>query len=552
VITDELKDLVRDALEAATSEGAIALVDAPSIEFERPRRREHGDWSTNVALAAAPKGTNPREVAQAIAERIDTSGVVASVDIAGPGFLNFRLAPTWLADVVRRAAAEGADFGKARSALGESVNVEFVSSNPTGPISVVTGRHAAVGDALANLFAATGHRVTREFYVNDAGRQIDLFAQSVAARYLQAFGHDAPLPEDGYHGEYLVDLAAEIKADDGDAYVDMSSEERVAALREMAVDRMLASMRRSLERFGTTYDTWFSERRMREAGGIEAALERLAAAGKTYEKDGAIWFRSSDLGDDKDRVLVRANGEPTYLAGDLAYLMDKFERGFDRLVYLWGADHHGTVARLLAAAEALGYDRTRVEVPLVQIVTLSRAGDAVKASKRAGLVVPLDELVDEVGADAARYTFLTRSIDSPLEFDIELVKQQAPENPVYYVQYAHARICSILRKADDEGHRFDPGTAPLELLEHGSEDELMRKLASYDEVLPEACALRAPQRIARYAEELAATFSAFYRDCRVITDDAGLTAARLALCVATKSAIASALSILGVAAPERM
>jgi arginyl-tRNA synthetase len=409
-----------------------------------------------------------------------------------------------------------------------------------------------VGDALANLFGATGHRVTREFYVNDAGRQIDLFAQSVGARYMQAFGHDAPVPEDGYQGEYLIDLAAEIKAEVGDAYLEMSPEERAAALRDLALNRMLDAMRTSLERFGTRHDVWFSERKLHESGAIGRALERLAERGATYEKDGALWFRSSDFGDDKDRVLVRANGEPTYLGADLAYLLDKFDRGFERLLYLWGADHHGTVARLVAIAEALGYERGRVEVRLVQIVTLSSGGDAVKASKRAGLVVPLDELIEEVGADAARYTFLTRSIDSPLEFDIELVKQQAPENPVYYVQYAHARICSILRRADEEGHAFDPGSAPLDLMLHESEDELMRKLAAYDEVVLEACAFRAPQRIARYAEELASTFSSFYRDCRVITDDAGLTAARLTLCVATKSGIASALSLLGVSAPERM
>jgi arginyl-tRNA synthetase len=552
VITDELKDLVRSALETATSEGAISISAAPVIELERPRRREHGDWSTNVALAAAREGANPRDVAKAIADRIDTSGVVASVEIAGPGFLNFKLAPTWLADVVRRAAREGTEFGKTAPAAGEAVNVEFVSSNPTGPINVVNGRHAAVGDSLANLFQATGHRVTREFYVNDAGRQIDLFAQSVAARYLQAFGRDASVPEDGYHGEYVADLAAEIREEAGDAYLDMPDEERVEKLRPIAVERTLASMRASLERFGTRYDVWFSERGLHESGALERALERLRAAGTAYEKEGALWFRSSDFGDDKDRVLVRASGEPTYTAADLAYLLDKFERGFDRLVYLWGADHHGTVARLLGVAEALGYDRTRVEVPLVQIVTLSRGGQAVKASKRAGVVVALDDLVDEVGADAARYTFLTRSVDSPLEFDIELAKQQAPENPVYYVQYAHARICSILRKAEAGGHEFDPASAPLELLEHASEDELMRKLAAYDEVLPEACTFRAPQRIARYVEELAAAFSAFYRDCRVITDDEGLTAARLTLCVATRAAIASALGVLGVSAPERM
>jgi arginyl-tRNA synthetase len=315
---------------------------------------------------------------------------------------------------------------------------------------------------------------------------------------------------------------------------------------------MLDEIRASLERFGTRYDVWFSERKLHESGAIEAAIQKLKERGVVYERDGALWFRSTDFGDDKDRVIVRSNGAPTYLAPDVAYFLDKFGRGFDRLIYLLGADHHGTVPRMLAAAEALGFDRDAVEILLVQIVTLAKGAERVKSSKRAGVIVELDELVNEVGKDAARYTFLTRSIDAPLEFDVELAKQEAPENPVYYVQYAHARICSILRRADEEGRTIDPSTAPLERLQHPSEDELMRKIASYEEVLPEAAAFRAPQRVSRYVEELASTFSAFYRDCRVITEDAGLTHARLTACVATKSTIASGLAILGVDAPERM
>ena len=552
MVTDELQDLVVDALRRAADEGAVRLAELPDVSFERPRRREHGDWASNVALAAGRQGANPREVAQAIVDRLDTSGLIASVDIAGPGFLNFRLSPQWLHTVVRRAADTGARYGHQPSGVGEKVNVEFVSSNPTGPVNAVSGRHAAVGDAIANMLQATGHSVTREFYMNDAGRQIDLFAESLAARYLQEHGIDAPLPDEGYQGAYMVELARELAAEVGDRYVDVEPAERIAAMKQIGLARMVASLKTSLERFGTRYDVWFSERALHESGAIQSAIRKLEGQGVVYEKDGAKWFRSSDFGDDKDRVVVRSNGAPTYLAPDIAYFLDKFGRGFDRLIYLLGADHHGTVPRMLAAAEALGFDRTTVEIHLVQIVTLVNEGEKLKSSKRAGVIVELDELLDEVGRDAVRYTFLTRSIDAPLEFDIELAKQQAPENPVFYVQYAHARICSILRRAEEEGLATDAEAAVLGRLAHPSEDELMRRIASYEEILPEAAALRAPQRISRYVEELASTFSAFYRDCRVITDDQELTQARLALCVATKAAIASGLGILGVDAPERM
>ena len=552
MVTDELQDLVVDALRRAADEGAVRLDELPEVSFERPRRREHGDWASNVALAAGRQGANPREVAQAIVDRLDTSGLIASVDIAGPGFLNFRLSPEWLHAVIRRAAKLGPSYGHQPEARGEKVNVEFVSANPTGPINVVSGRHAAVGDAIANMLAATGHSVTREFYMNDAGRQIDLFAESVAARYLQEFGIDAPLPEEGYQGEYIADLAREIKAEVGERYVHADHSERVAAMRDLGLGRMIEAIRESLARFGTRYDVWFSERRLHESGAIEGAICRLREDGVVYEKDGAQWFRSTDFGDDKDRVVVRGSGAPTYLAPDIAYFLDKFGRGFDRLIYLLGADHHGTVPRMLAAVEALGFDRTSVEMLLVQVVRLINEGEKLKSSKRAGVIVELDELVEEVGKDAVRYTFLTRSIDAPLEFDIELAKQQAPENPVFYVQYAHARICSMLRRAADEDLVFEADDAPLDRLEHSSEDELMRMIAAYEEILSEAATMRAPQRISRYVEQLASTFSAFYRDCRVMSDDAALTQARLALCVATKSALASGLGILGVDAPERM
>jgi arginyl-tRNA synthetase len=541
MIVDQITELVEEALDAAVRDGLLS--DAPKdIVLERPRRREHGDWSTNVALNAA-RG-NPRSLADAIVARLPDSDLVDRADVAGPGFINFHLSRRWLHDVVRRAADQASSFGRATTGRDKRVNVEYVSANPTGPMNAVTGRHAVVGDAIANLLAAAGHDVVREYYINDSGRQVRLFVESVAVRYLQQLGVDVELPEDGYKGDYVIGLARDLVEKVGDGYRDASTSEIADELVDVVIGAMVDQIRASLERFGTSFDVWFSERSLHE-GRIDEAIDELRARGVTEERDGALWLLSTRYGDDKDRVLVRSNGAPTYTAADAAYLMNKFDRGFDNLIYLWGADHHGTVARLLAIGEALGYKRGAIEVLLMQLVTLS----GVKGSKRAGVYVSLDGLVDEVGRDAARYTFLTRSIDVPLDFDLELAKEQAPENPVFYVQYAHARICSVLRKAAAEGARAGPA---LDLLVHPSEDALMRKLAAFEELVPEAAAARAPQRVPRYVEELASDFSAFYRDSRVVSDDADLTGARLTLCVATKRVIADALALLGVSAPERM
>jgi arginyl-tRNA synthetase len=521
------------------------------IHFEHPKRREHGDWATNVALALA-KGGNPRALAVALIERLPPSDLVADVEVAGPGFINFRLSPTWLHDVVVRAGDPSSSFGRSDENAGTLLNLEYVSPNPTGPVNVVSGRQAAVGDTIANLLAATGASVTRESLLNDAGRQIALFGRSIAARYLRHHGVDAEIPEGGYRGDYVAELAASIATEVGDRYLDVPESERDAAMEKLGLERVRASIAASLERFGTRPDVWFSETTLHESGAVSEAVEGLRAAGFIEERDGAQWFLSSRLGDDKDRVVVRSNGEPTYLAADAAYLLDKRARGFDHLVYLWGPDHHGTIARLLAAADALGITRQRVDVRLVQVVSILRRGEAVKSSKRAGNIVTLDDLVDEVGVDAARYTFLTRSIDAPLDFDIELAKEQAPENPVYYVQYAHARICSIIRKAVDAHLKFDARSASLDLLAHPSEEELMRKLASYEELIPNAARAYAPQKVTRFLEELGADFSAFYRDCRVISEDEKLSRARLALCDATRAVIADGLSLLGITAPARM
>jgi arginyl-tRNA synthetase len=552
VITEQLADLTRSALERVIADGKLGAELPESIHFERPKRREHGDWATNVAMILAKKaGANPREVAAAVVERLPESDLIQAVEIAGPGFLNFRLSSVWLHDVVKRAADPAGGFGRAARPSGTKINVEYVSANPTGPVSVVLGRHAAVGDTMAALLEADGNEVTREYYFNDAGRQVIQFARSVDARYRQALGVDAEFPEDGYHGEYIAEIAGALVKEAGDSLLDLPEAERIERCRLFAVPLMMAEIRASLDRFGTTFDVWFSEARLHDQGEVMAAIDRLREKGLIEEREGAIWFQSSRLGDDKDRVVIRSDGTTTYFAADLGYVLDKFSREFDQLIYLWGADHHGTIPRLMAAVEALDLERERLRIPLVQTVRLVRGGEAVVGSKRAGVIVPLDELVDEVGVDAARYTFLTRSIDAPLAFDIEEAKKQNAENPVYYVQYAHARICSILRKAADGGVEYDPA-ASLQPAEHPSEDELMRKLATYEEVVPEAAAQLSPQKITRYVEELASDFSSFYRDCKVITEDEELTRARVALCVATKNVIASGLGLLGVSAPESM
>ncbi|HET7483400.1 MAG TPA: arginine--tRNA ligase [Actinomycetota bacterium] len=551
MVTDHLAELMTSALRAAASQGLLPEDDIPEPHFERPRKRAHGDWATNVALAAS-KGGNPRALATALVELIPPSDHVASVEVAGPGFLNFHLSSRWLHEAVRLAAAGDGRFGRSDVGRGTKVNVEYVSANPTGPITVVLGRHAAIGDTISNLLEATGHEVTREFYFNDAGRQLVLFGQSVSARYLQHFGVAAEVPEDGYQGTYVTDLAVEIAEEVGDSLVAADPARRDETIRTMAAERMISRAKESLALFGTTFDVWFSEATLHDRGEVTAAIDRLRAQDLIEERDGAVWFLSSKFGDDLDRVVLRSDGRPTYFAADLGYLVDKFARGFDHLIYLWGADHHGTIARLKAAADALGFGRDRVEIPLVQIVTLSSGGEAKKASKRAGVVVPLDDLVEEVGRDAARYIFLTRSMDAPLDFDVDLAKEQAPDNPVYYVQYAHARICSILRRAAAEGVAIDGTDIELDNLDHPSEDALMRRIASYEEELTEAAEFRAPQRVTRFVEQLASDFTAFYRDCRVMTDDAALTRSRLTLCVATKEVIKDGLGLLGVGAPERM
>ncbi|HEX6208691.1 MAG TPA: arginine--tRNA ligase, partial [Actinomycetota bacterium] len=543
----EVLSLIRRALEDAQGELGLAEIPEP-IEVVRPRQREHGDYATNVALAVgAALGRNPREVAEVVVRHLPESDLVTKAEVAGPGFINFTLAHVWLHRVLHEVERQGEAYGRVDEGGGERVQVEFVSANPTGPLHVGTGRNAAVGDALASLLDAAGHRVEREYYVNDAGTQITLFAASIEARYLERFGHEAKVPEGGYEGAYVRELAERIAEDVGEELLDLPQEERLARFREEGIRRSLDGIRATLERFGIRFDTWFPESQLVESGRIHQAMELLRERGFAYEDEGALWFEASRYGDEKDRVLIRSTGEHTYFAADVAYLREKFARGFDRLVYVWGADHHGAVKRLRGAAQALGYDPEAAEFILLQLVALYRSGEPVKMSKRTGEIITLDELLDDVGPDAARYTLLTRSPDTALDFDIDLVASQSLDNPVYYVQYAHARIASILRFAEERGVGMRPlDEVDLDLLQDETELALLRKIAELPEQVALAANLRAPHRLTRYVETVAAGFHRFYTACRVVTDDEELTQARLHLAGAARRVIANVLAIIGV------
>jgi arginyl-tRNA synthetase len=551
MIEERLSELVREALVSVSAELGLEG-EPPPVEVSTPKQRSHGDFSTNVALVVAPRvGRQPRDVAQAIVRHLPGDPVVRSVSIAGPGFINFEVANDWLFESLRHAVMLGASFGRAEPA-GRSVQVEFVSANPTGPLHIGHARNAALGDAVASLLDAAGWDVQREFYFNDTGGQMDRFGASVEARYLQALGREAEVPDDGYHGEYITDLARELVDRLGDALADLPSTQRLERIRDAAAERVLGWIRATLERFGVRFDSFVSESDLAARGEIDLAIERLRSAGYVYEAEGAVWFRSTAFGDDKDRPLVRSAGTHTYFAADCAYLIDKFSRGFDHLLYVLGADHHGDVARIHGAASALGYDPGRVEILIYQFVSFLRAGEPMPMSKRAGTFVTLDQLIDEVGTDAARFTLLSQSNDSPMNFDIEVVKRQSMENPVYYVQYGHARIASILRNASERGQPGRLEDADLSLLSTEPELELLRRIAELPNRVAEAAELRAPHRLTHDAQDLAAQFHRFYTECRVLTDDEALTRARLWLCVGTKLAIANVLGLLGVSAPESM
>jgi arginyl-tRNA synthetase len=551
----ELSGLFRQALARAAAAGALALdPDAiPEPALERPRLAEHGDWATNVAmvLAKAAKAA-PRAVAEAMVAHLEAPDWVERVEVAGPGFVNVRLAHRWFEGLVRRVLATGGDFGRVELEDGARVNVEFISANPTGPLTVGNARGAALGDSLANVLEATGHRVQREYYFNDANAQIDLFGASVEAAYLARLGRPAQPPENGYKGAYVDELAAGLQQERGATLAELDQVERRKLVTEWAVRRMLAAIRQTVERFGVHFDVWFSEQTLHASGAIDAAVGRLRELGVVDDHEGAVWLRSTDFGDDKDRPLVRSTGAPTYFGADAAYYLDKRRRA-DRLLFVLGADHHGYAPRMRALARAFGDPDGTAEILLYQLVSLVSGGEPARMSKRAGDFVTVDDLLDEVGKDAARYEMLRYAPDTPIEFDIEAVRRQSMDNPVYYVQYAHARIASLVRQAVEVGFTaVPPEDADLGLLDHPTEGVLLRRLAGYEELVVLASRQRAPHRLTRYAEELAAAFHRFYGECRVLTDDPALSSARWWLCMATRQVLANTLGILGVTAPERM
>ena len=552
VTIDELRTAIARSLDTVL---AGTDTDAPAVDaivVERPKSRDHGDYATNVALVLAKKvGRNPRELAAELAEALTSVDGVAAVDVAGPGFVNITLDAAAQGEVARIAVAQGDIYGHSSVLAGRTINIEFISANPTGPLHLGHTRWAAVGDAIARVLAAAGAQVAREFYINDRGVQMDKFGASVMAA-----ANGKPVPEDGYHGGYITDLAAAIISEDPDI-LGLSQDDQLVSFREAAYVKQLRQQQQVLDLFRTHFDAWSSERQLHASNAVERGLERLREQGHVYEQDGAVWLRTTDFGDDKDRVLIKADGEYTYFASDTAYYVDKRARGFDVNIYLLGADHHGYVNRLRAVAACAGDDQdTNIEVLIGQLVKITRGGEEVKLSKRAGNIVTLEELVEEVGVDAARYTLIRYPVDSPLTLDLETITRQTNDNPVFYVQYAHARISSVLRNAAELGIDwrtldFDPS-----LLSHEREDDLLGTIAQFPGVIASAAELREPHRIARYLEELATVYHRFYDVCWVLPrgdeELSNLHIARLWLCAASRQVLANGLDLLGVSAPERM
>jgi len=544
-----LAELVRAAASDVLTRRGLDLAALPAdVTVERPRNPEHGDYATNVAMRTAKKaGVAPRDLAGWLAEELAGRPGVASAEVAGPGFLNLRLAADAQGSVVGEVLAAGAAYGTGDELAGQNVNLEFVSANPTGPIHLGGARWAAVGDALGRVLTARGAKVYREYYVNDAGAQVDKFAASLVAAAL-----GEPTPEGGYAGAYVQEIATQLVAAEP-GVAQLPAAERQAAFRRAGLELMLADIERTLRAFGTDFDLYFSEQSLHQAGAVEAAVDRLRESGALYFADGAWWLRSSDYGDDKDRVVIKRDGRPAYIAGDIAYYADKRARGFDKLIYMLGADHHGYIARLKAVAAASGDDPDTVEVLIGQLVNLLRAGEPVRMSKRAGTVLTMDDLVDAIGVDGARYSMIRSSVTSTLDVDIELWTRRSNDNPVFYVQYAHARLASLARNAADLG--VEPGES-FGLLQHPREGDLIRTIGELPTVVAAAAELREPHRVARYLEQLASAYHKFYDTCRVLPmgdeEISDLHRARLALCTAARQVFENGLALLGVTAPERM
>ncbi|TFE04182.1 arginine--tRNA ligase [Jeotgalibacillus salarius] len=550
-VQEKLKQEIKDAVLKA---GLATDEQLPEVILETPKDKVNGDFSTNMAMQLARVAKKaPRQIAQDIVENFDQSKAsIKELDIAGPGFINFYMDNSYLTDLIPSILTAGEAYGETNTGAGEKIQVEFVSANPTGDLHLGHARGASVGDSLCNVLAKAGYDVKREYYINDAGNQIHNLALSVEARYFQALGQEKEMPEDGYQGADIIGIANTLAEEFGDKYVHASEEERYEFFRAYGLKFELKKLQDDLEAFRVPFDVWFSETSLYKSGKIDDALKVLRDNGHIYEEDGATWFRSTELGDDKDRVLIKNDGSYTYLTPDLAYHRDKFERGFDKVINIWGADHHGYIPRMKAAVEALGYNRENLEVEVIQMVQLYKDGEKMKMSKRTGKAVTMRELVDEVGLDAVRYFFAMRSGDSHMDFDLDLAVSQSNENPVYYAQYAHARICSILRSAEEQGFSF-ADKADVSLIGTEKEIDLLKKLGEFPQVVGSSAQMRTPHRVATYINELAAAFHSFYNANKVLDAEAPeLTKARLNLIQAVRQTISNALKLIGVAAPEKM
>lgn len=553
---EQMNQALKEAiLDAIVSAGLAQREEIPAIVLEVPKDKAHGDFATNAAMQLTRIAKkNPRQIAEEILGQLDYGKAgIEKAEVAGPGFINFTLSKSYLHPILLQVYREGENYGRTSLGNGKKVQVEFVSANPTGSLHLGHARGAAVGDALCNVLDFAGYDVTREYYINDAGNQIVNLIKSIEARYRQELGQDVEMPEDGYHGEDIKGFAKELVAEQGDKLLGMPEEERTAFLRKFGLEKELSKIQRDLERFRVRFDVWFSETSLYQDGQVEASLSELREKGQTYEQDGATWLKTTAYGDDKDRVLVKNDGTYTYLTPDIAYHRNKYDRGFDRIINIWGADHHGYIPRVKAAMQAIGKDPEKLTVLIAQMVSLFQDGEKVKMSKRTGKAVTMVDLMDEVGVDPIRYFFTMRSMDSHLDFDMDLAISTSNENPVYYVQYAHARICSIFRQAEEQGIQI-PAAENVNLSKLTAEHEydLLRKLGELPEEINVAAENYAPHRLVRYVYELAALFHSYYRAERVITEDAEQTAARLVLLGGVRTVLANVLRLIGVSAPEKM
>jgi arginyl-tRNA synthetase len=555
-VLNAMKDGLKEAIkEAAVSAGVIEAEQLPDFVLEVPKEKAHGDFSTNIAMQLTRIAKqNPRKLAESIVDNIDkTKAMVEKIEIAGPGFINFFMDKRYLHAVVAEAIKLNEDYGKIELGKGTRVQVEFVSANPTGSLHLGHARGAAVGDALCNLLAFAGYEVTREYYINDAGNQVLNLAKSIEARYLQELGREAEMPEDGYYGEDIKGFAKLLVEQVGDSLLSLAEQERIDFFLKYGLEQELNKIKRDLARFRVEFDVWYSETSLYKNGKVEEILKELRDRGQIFEEEGATWLKTTPYGDDKDRVLIKNDGSYTYLTPDIAYHRDKFERGYDRMINIWGADHHGYIPRVKAAMSALGFDADKLTVLIAQMVSLYQNGEKVKMSKRTGKAVTMEDLMDEVGVDAVRYFFTMRSTDSHLDFDMDLAISKSNENPVFYVQYAHSRICSIFRQAEEQELEMQPpGSINLSLLHSEAEYDLLRKMGELPEEIQVAAEQYAPHRLIRYIYELASQFHSYYKAERVITEDAALTQARLALMKALQVIFRNVLKLIGVSAPERM